>query len=124
MNVSPGLGGDWHLAGIALLEAVRDFNYVLGRKQGCLPEWESEPWFLAPALAASITGDGRKEWDRCRGDPVLTTGEQESVSPVIAVPNCLSQLGLSIDFSLEAAGNHGTVKRLRRLVRMLAFHFH
>lgn len=79
MNVSPGLGGDWHLAGIALLEAVRDFNYVLGRKQGCLPEWESEPQFLAPALAASTTGDGRKEGDRCRGDPVLTTGEQESV---------------------------------------------
>lgn len=55
---------------------------------------------------------------------MLITGEQESVSAVTAGPNCLSQLGLSIDFSLEAAGNHGTVKWLQRLLRMLAFHFH
>lgn len=54
--MSPGLGGDWLLAGIALLEAVSDFNYVLGRNQGCLPEWEGKPQLLA--LAASTIGDG------------------------------------------------------------------
>lgn len=54
-------------------------------------------------------------------------GEQGSVFPSTVAPNFLSQLRISIDFPLEAAGNHSPAKLASgcsRVLRVLGLHFY